>query len=337
MPRAPVPARRRRRSPRARRGAAARSPPDRSRSGSADAGSPRRAPAAGRRSPPRDRPRRPPTRPGSRRVGAIVGGGDEQQLSRSSGRSACWAVNERSSRSVSGTIGSLNEAADFGSSTSASGLPAATASSRRRVAAGRSAPSNARALASSSGPSAISVPSPANGPPSRWATIIATGSNSIRRATNASTSALAASSHCASSISATTRPSPVSRFSAASPTRKWSGTVASASPSPDSSASRCGAGQPLHARQQRAQQPLERRERQRHLGLHARRRQHAPARARAPHQQRRLPDPRRPLHDDDPTGAVVSTNRASAACSCSRPITAFNVACLKSEFFYSAP
>jgi hypothetical protein len=115
-----------------------------------------------------------------------------------------------------------------GSSTSANGLPAASAMTRRRTAAGRCGArvSRSRREAAGSRPSTTSSGRPAASSglwnPLRIPTSNRMGSASSRRPTKARTSADGPSSHCASSAMATTAPSAARsarRFRTAIPTR----------------------------------------------------------------------------------------------------------------------
>lgn len=146
-----------------------------------------------------------------------------------SGRAATRAVNARSRRSPSGAVGPRPpwSAVTPGSSISASGFPAACSRIRSRAAGARpgAVESSSSAAACPESLPAVITGSPASrrgeGSPSRRAAIMTMGSDSIRRATKARTSALARSSQCASSATTSSGRSAAtsaSRVSVASPT-----------------------------------------------------------------------------------------------------------------------
>ena len=161
----------------------------------------------------------------------------------------CLSRSPTGSRSGSGSSG-RNVA---GSSVSASGLPAASASSRPRTSSGScgaTRSSSDRDVSASSAPTARpGIPDHSNGlsAPSRREKTIAIGSAAMRRAANASTSAEARSSQCASSATTSTgawAAATASSSSAASATRYRSARTCSSRPSAARSRSRCSPGSP---------------------------------------------------------------------------------------------
>jgi hypothetical protein len=136
-----------------------------------------------------------------------------------------------------------------GSSSSASGLPRASAMIwsliRPSMGAARAASSSTRASASGS-PATVMSGSPASSRPGFLvAKTSPIDSAPSRRATNASTSADARSSHCWSSTrhsSGRSSATPDSRPSTARPTRNRSGVGSALCPKTPRSASRCGVG-----------------------------------------------------------------------------------------------
>ena len=199
------------------------------------------------------------------------------------GRSPARAANARSRRVVSGShTGSCTPWPSCrkatGSSTSASGLPAASSSNRSRTAAGRpGARLSSSAAAAGAGSGSMCKPGSAASPrglvkPSRIVAISRTGSNSSRRATNASTSQVARSSHCASSATTSTGASAAvsaSRFSAASAARNGSGTACLGQPERRQQGVALRRGQLTEPGEHRAQQLVQPGKRKLCLGLHA--------------------------------------------------------------------
>ncbi len=158
-----------------------------------------------------------------------------------SGRPVSWLSNAARRRSVSGSGPSgCAPASTRGSSSRASGLPAASASTRYRRLAGR--PSGSSSVAAwADRPFRVSAGRPA----AVKAPVLAHSSSTIdslssRRAANSRASALARSSHCASSTTHSSGCSAASSASSdrtASPTRNRSGGPALASPRAPRSAS----------------------------------------------------------------------------------------------------